>query len=137
MNMDDSGLIERKMSKSDPAGSIVMPASEAVVDTRLKEAFCASKEVEGNPVLELARFVVLPWEGKLTVERPAKFGGTVVFSTEEELLTVWKEGKLHPQDLKGAVAAGIKRIIAPANAYFRDHPEALPAPPAASAPSGS
>jgi tyrosyl-tRNA synthetase len=130
MNYDDSGLIERKMSKSDPTSSIVIPTDDATIDARIKDAFCAAKEVAGNPVLELARYVVLPWEGKLAVERPAKFGGNVEFQTDEALLTAWKEGKLHPQDLKAAVAKGLQRILAPSNAFFRDHPEALPRPSA-------
>ncbi|MDE1819300.1 MAG: tyrosine--tRNA ligase [Euryarchaeota archaeon] len=127
MNIDDPGLMERKMSKSDPTSGIPVPSPDAVVEDRLKGAFCPVKEVEGNPVLELARYVVLPWLGKLEVERPAKYGGPLSFSKEEEFLATWKEGKLHPQDLKASVAVGLQRIMAPANRYFAEHPEALSA----------
>jgi tyrosyl-tRNA synthetase len=126
MNPDDSGMIERKMSKSDPTSSIVVPASAETIDLRIREAFCPAKEVEGNPVLELARWVLLPWEGKLDIDRPAKFGGPLHIAKESELLEWWTGGKLHPQDLKTTVAAGLKRILAPANRLFEEHPDLLP-----------
>ena len=133
MNMDDSGLIDLKMSKSDPTSSITLPAQDSVVDERLRGAFCTAKEVEGNPVLELARDLVLPWEGHLVIDRPAKFGGRLELASSDELLSLWKEGKLHPQDLKAAVAGGVKRIIAPVNRYFAEHPKLLSSAPAAPA----
>ncbi len=125
MNMDDSGMIERKMSKSDPSSAIVVPSDEATVDSRIKGAFCTQKEVEGNPVYELACDLLLPWEGFLKIERPAKFGGDLTLTSREELLALWGEGKLHPQDLKAAVASGIKRVLSPVNRHFSEHPETL------------
>ena len=113
MSMDDSGGVERKMSKSDPESGIPVPSSRELIEERLQKAFCPAKEVEGNPVLELARYVTLPWEGRLTVHRPPRFGGDVEFSTEEALLAAWQTGGLHPADLKRAVGEALDRIMAP------------------------
>lgn len=113
MNMDDSGSLERKMSKSDPGSGIPIPSSRELIEERLQKAFCPAKEVAGNPVLELARYVVLPWEGRLKVPRPARFGGDLDLPTEEALLTTWQSGVLHPVDLKKAVTEALDLIISP------------------------
>ena len=125
--MDPTSMsVERKMSKSDPTSAITLPATEEEVRSRLAGAFCPAKEVEGNPVVELVRFVVFPWEGHFEVERAAKHGGPLAFATEAEFLTSWTSGGLHPQDLKGATATALLRILEPARQYFESHPEAAP-----------
>jgi tyrosyl-tRNA synthetase len=126
MNPTD-GVVERKMSKSDPSTGIPIPAERGLIDERIREAFCPAKEVEGNPVVEVVRFIVLPWEGHLKVERPAKYGGPLEFATEPEFLACWTAGQLHPQDLKAAVVEALDRLLAPARRYFADHPELSPA----------
>jgi tyrosyl-tRNA synthetase len=126
MNPTD-GTIERKMSKSDPGSAIPIPADRATITERVQHAFCPAKEVDGNPVVELVRYIALPWEGRLQVERSAKYGGPLEFTSEEEFLTSWAEGRLHPQDLKGAVVDVLDRLIDPARRYFTAHPELSPA----------
>jgi len=138
MNPAD-GTVERKMSKSDPASGIPIPATKEVIAERVQSAFCPAKEVNGNPIVEVVRFIVLPWEGRLRVERPAKYGGPLEFTAEAEFLTSWTSGSLHPQDLKGAVTDALDRLMEPARRYFAAHPELSPAsfaaPAASSAPS--
>ena len=121
------GLTEAKMSKSDPGTALALPAERAEIDARIAGAFCPAKQLEGNPIVEAVRFIVLPWEGTLAVERAAKHGGPVEFADEASFLRAWTEGALHPQDLKTAVAASLDRLVAPARRYFRDRPE--PSPP--------
>jgi len=122
----ESQTVERKMSKSDPTAGIPIPSEPEVIASRIDSAYCPAKEVEGNPVVELVRFVIFPWEGKLSIERAAKHGGPFVLATEEEFLTTWRKGALHPQDLKTAVATALTRISEPAHRFFRSHPEAIP-----------
>ncbi len=117
------GLVEGKMSKSDPGSGAPIPSERDEIAARIAAAFCPVKEVEGNPVVEIVRFIVFPWEGRLTVERAAKHGGSVEFADEPAFLAAWTEGRLHPQDLKGAVVASLDRLIAPARRYFAAHPE--------------
>src|SRR5271170_6005678 len=120
------GTTERKMSKSDPGAGVPIPSTTEEVTARLAAAFCPAKEVDGNPVVEAVRFIVLPWEGRFVVDRAPKHGGPVAFESEAAFLTAWKDGQLHPQDVKGAVAAALDRLIAPARKYFADHPETGP-----------
>ena len=122
----ESQTVERKMSKSDPGAGIPIPSDPEVIASRIRAAYCPAKEVDGNPVVELARSVIFPWEGKLAIERAAQHGGALEFGTEEEFLKVWKTGALHPQDLKAAVGAGLSRITEPARRFFGSHPEAIP-----------
>jgi tyrosyl-tRNA synthetase len=117
------GMVERKMSKSDPGSGIAVTADRATILDRVQGAFCPAKEVEGNPIVEAVRFIVLPWEGRLKVDRPAKYGGPLEFTSEPEFLAGWTEGRLHPQDLKAAVAESLDRLVDPARRYLAAHPE--------------
>jgi len=117
--------VERKMSKSDPSAAITIPASEEQIVASLNGAYCPAKEVDGSPLVELVRFVLLPWEGSFGVERAPKHGGPVAFASEAEFLASWTSGGLHPADLKAGVARALVRILEPANRYFQDHPGSI------------
>ncbi len=125
--MDPESLtVEKKMSKSDPDAGIPIHAEPELIADRLAAAYCPAKEVDGNPVVELARYVVIPWEGHLAVDRAPKHGGSLDLVGEEEFLKVWRSGALHPQDLKAAVAAGLARVTEPAKRFFAEHPGSIP-----------
>jgi len=128
------GLVEGKMSKSDPGSGIPIPSERAEIAARIGAAFCEPKAVDGNPVVEAVRFLVFPWEGRFAVERAAKHGGPIAFASEAEFVAAWREGSLHPMDLKAGVTAALDRLLAPAREYFRRHPELSPASFAAAGP---
>ena len=114
--------VESKMSKSKPDSAILLPEAPAEVERKVGKAFCPPKEVEGNPILEIARYILIP-QGTLTVERDAKFGGDVAFRSFEDLARAYASGGLHPQDLKSAVARALNAALDPVRAYFDAHPE--------------
>jgi tyrosyl-tRNA synthetase len=120
------GGLERKMSKSDPTSGIPIPSPRETIAERIASAFCPAKEVDGNSIVEIVRYIVFPWEGRFDVPRPAKFGGPLAFETTEAFLEAWRAGGLHPQDLKAAVVEVIDRRIAPAREFFSRHPETSP-----------
>jgi tyrosyl-tRNA synthetase len=120
------GGVERKMSKSDPSSGIPIPAPPELVAERVAGAFCPPKEVDGNSVVEVVRYIVFPWEGRLEVARDPKFGGAVAFDTVDGFLDAWRAGQLHPQDLKAAVAEALNRRLEPTRAYFAAHPAEAP-----------
>lgn len=113
------GLVEGKMSKSDPTSSIPLTATPEEIRARLAAAFCPASVVEANPVVEAARYIVFPWEGRLAIERAAKHGGPVAFDSESAFVAAWSAGAIHPQDLKGAVAAALDRLVAPVRDRLR------------------
>ena len=121
------GGVERKMSKSDPTSGIPIPSDRSTIAERIAAAYCPAKEVEGNPIVEAVRFIAFPWEGRLDVARPAKFGGPLAFETPENFLEAWQAGGLHPQDLKAAIVEVLDRRMVPARQYFTAHPDETPA----------
>ena len=121
------GLVDGKMSKSDPSSGIRLPSESAEISARIGSAFCPARQLDGNPVVEVVRLIVFPWEGRLTIPRAEKHGGPVEFTEARAFESAWADGKLHPQDLKTAVAASLDRIVAPTRRYFAARPELTPA----------
>lgn len=80
---------------------------------KIGKAYCPAKQVESNPVVEYAEHLVLPELGTLRVRRPAKYGGDLEIRGAEELKRLFSEGKLHPADLKAAVAEALVEILEP------------------------
>ena len=115
---------DAKMSKSDPNNAIFLHDTAASLPKKLEKAFCPAKQVEGNPVLEYARHLLLP-RGPLKVERPSKFGGDVTFREWRDLEKAWTDGALHPADLKRAVGYGISQLLVPVHRYFSGRSEAF------------
>ena len=116
--------IEAKMSKSKPDTMISIHDSPEVVKRKLSKAYCPEKQIEGNPVLEICKFVIFPdlYGKSFLIERPEKFGGNLEFTTYEALANAFVTG-LHPLDLKNATANHINKILAPVHTYFEMHPE--------------
>ena len=52
--------IEAKMSKSKPETMISIHDSPELVKKKLSKAYCPEKQIEGNPVLEVCKFVIFP-----------------------------------------------------------------------------
>ncbi|MBN1860217.1 MAG: tyrosine--tRNA ligase [Candidatus Thermoplasmatota archaeon] len=118
--------IEAKMSKSKPDTMITIHDTPDVVKRKVSKAYCPEKQTQGNPVLELCRYVIFPdLEGQpFVIERPEKFGGNLQFSTYEELKNAFAAG-LHPLDLKNATAYHVNKILEPVHVFFERHPENL------------
>jgi len=116
--------IEAKMSKSKPDSMISIHDNPDVVKKKMSKAFCPEKQVEGNPVLEICKFVVFPeLKGKsFLIERSEKFGGNLEFESYEELENAFVKS-LHPLDLKNATASYVNKILEPIHSYFKKHPE--------------
>ncbi|MBS3063407.1 MAG: tyrosine--tRNA ligase [Candidatus Diapherotrites archaeon] len=108
----------KKMSSSIPDSMISVRDSEEAIKKKLVKAYCPEGTVEDNPVMEIAKYVLFPRLGKLRVERPAKFGGNAEFASMQELEAAFAEKKLHPLDLKNAVAFETARVLAPVRKAF-------------------
>lgn len=115
-----------KMSKSKPDTMISIHDTPDIVKKKMSKAYCPEKQIKGNPVLEICKFVIFPdLDGKsFLIERPEKFGGNLEFSTYTDLEQAFIAG-LHPLDLKNATANHINKILEPVHAFFEKHPENL------------
>ena len=116
--------IEAKMSKSKPDSMISIHDKPEDVKRKIKKAYCPEKQIDGNPILEICRYVIFPeLNGEpFRVERPEKFGGNLEFNSYEELEKAFIED-LHPLDLKNATAEYVNSILEPIHDYFEKHPD--------------
>ena len=117
--------IGSKMAKSIPGTAILVHEDPEEIKKKLRSAYCPPKETENNPVLGIARLILLPQMGSLDIERPTKYGGDVRFCEYEELKKAYELGQLHPQDLKDAVANGLSRRLEGVRRELRKDPELL------------
>jgi tyrosyl-tRNA synthetase len=117
-------VIASKMSKSKPWTAIFIHDTDKQIKEKMQKAWCPEKQVEMNPVLEIAKYVVFHESPTFKIERPAKFGGPIEFQTHQELEKAYVEGNLHPQDLKNAIAEELAKILKPIRTYFETDKEA-------------
>lgn len=112
---------EVKMSKSNPDSMISIHDSSDEVNRKMKKAYCPEKIVDGNPVLEMCKYVIFPEiKAFFKIERPEKFGGNLEFKSYDELEAAFIKD-LHPLDLKNATANYINQILEPVHKYFENH----------------
>lgn len=109
---------QEKMSKSDPDSAIFMEDAEADVNRKIKSAYCPPCVVEKNPVLNYTKFIVFGKQSEFTVRRTSENGGDVTFATYEALEEAYRNGALHPSDLKPAVAEALNAFIRPVREHF-------------------
>ncbi len=118
--------MDAKMSKSNPDSSILVHDSPEEIMRKISKAYCPEKEVESNPLMEYSKYLIFRGEEKsIEIKRPEKFGGNMEIHSYEELENVYKQGKLHPMDLKKMVAERLSILLKPARDYFEKEPELL------------
>tara|TARA_Y100000310_G_scaffold335813_1_gene418786 strand:+ start:1084 stop:2061 length:978 start_codon:yes stop_codon:yes gene_type:complete len=109
----------QKMSSSIPGSLISVTDDKKQVKKAIGGAYCPEGKIEDNPVLQIAKLIVFPHADKLEIKRPDKFGGDVNFKSYEELEEAYVRKKVHPMDLKNAVAEGLEKIIGPIRKNFK------------------
>lgn len=115
-------VADLKMSKSKPETAVFIHDSEEAIRKKILGAFCPAGEVELNPILEIARYILFrdrrePFE---VVNR--KTGERLVFNTYAELEEGFREKRVHPLDLKYAVAEELAKLLEPARRHFEEGP---------------
>ncbi|MER3601522.1 MAG: tyrosine--tRNA ligase [Nitrososphaerota archaeon] len=106
-------IISSKMSKSKPKSALFVHDSAEEMARKLKEAWCPPQQEELNPVLALAKLIVFRLRPVLEVSRPASKGGDVTYERYEQLREDYMGGRLHPMDLKLALAKALDALVAP------------------------
>lgn len=104
------GASGAKMSKSSPSSGILVHDTADQIRSKIKRAWCEEGRTEANPLLEMCRQILFR-SGPMRIERPDRFGGDVEFGSYEELEVAFAAKKLHPSDLKGAVAGALVPIV--------------------------
>jgi len=116
--------VEAKMSKSNPNSAVFLHDSPQDISKKIKNAFCPA-EVEGNPVVDIMKLIAFPKLGSVHIDRPAKYGGPIDFSSFEELQDAYGSGKLHAQDLKKGASDSLATVLQPVREHFEKNPKNL------------
>ena len=114
-------IIAMKMSKSKPDSAVFIHDSPEEIKRKVSNAFCPEGEVEYNPILDWTNHLILASQGRtLQIQRKPEHGGNVTYSNYQDLEKDYADKKLHPMDLKNAVAEWLITKLEPARIYFEE-----------------
>lgn len=121
--LGETGVIEQKhisskMSKSKPSGGITIHDDEKLIFKKIDNAFCPVDMTDGNPVLELIKYIIFHESSEFTIERKPKHGGNITYYDNNDVVKDFIKKKIHPMDLKNATALYINKIIEPIRKHF-------------------
>ena len=118
---EDYNAGSHKMSSSDSAGKIDLLFTHLEISQILKSTYCLEGEINDNTILDLCRCIIFPLLMRLNhnfvVIRKEKYGGNFIIKSYDELVEIFLNKKLHPEDLKISVAKLLFNILKP----LRDH----------------
>jgi tyrosyl-tRNA synthetase len=118
-------LTSMKMSKSIASSSVFIHEPAEVVEKKIMSGFCPAKDTSFNPVLDWCEYLIFPSKGELSIKRPEKYGGNVVYDNYSKLEKDFASGKLHPSDLKKGTADSINSILEPVRKHFSKKQELI------------
>jgi len=117
----DEIAMKSKMSKSKPGSGISIHDSPEQIRQTINGAFAPEGQVENNPILNWTKYLVFYNPGSsLLVPRKSEHGGDITYNSYDDLEKDYVEKKLHPQDLKMAVADWLIKKLEPARDYFEN-----------------
>jgi len=113
-----------KMSSSKEESKIDLLDDEKMVEEKINKAYCMEGDPDNGllPFLKYVLMTIKQDKGEsFLVKRPEKFGGDVTYDSYEKLEKDFIAKKLHPQDLKKALAEEINKLLK----IIRQHKERL------------
>ncbi len=118
-----------KMSSSEPNSKVDFDDSQEVVLDKVMKAFSVDKEVEGNGLLAICKYILFkvltPKGESFKVNREEKWGGDLSYDNYEDLEKDFVNGNLSSVDLKPAVAREVESLIAPIRELLEDNQELI------------
>lgn len=114
-----------KMSSSVPESNIKIYDSEESIKKKIMNGYCPEGVIEDNFIVQIVNFFILPNDGKFKIEREEKFGGDITIESPEQMIKLYAEKKIHPLDLKNAVARNLIERFKNAREYFERQTEML------------
>jgi len=117
-NIERDAEISGKMSKSKPESCIYVHDSKEQIEKKIQNAFCPEKITENNPIIDYCKHIIFKAKRSFKIERPQKFGGDIEFMSYDNLEREYLSGRIHPLDLKKAVAHELDEMISPIRSHF-------------------
>ncbi|MBU1988239.1 MAG: tyrosine--tRNA ligase, partial [Nanoarchaeota archaeon] len=108
-----------KMSSSQKGSLVSVTDSKQEIQSTIQKAYCPAGQIKENPILQISKLIIFPQLNKLEISRHEKFGGDLSYDNYESLESCFSQGKLHPADLKSAVADALEKIISPIRKNFK------------------
>jgi len=116
MNFILPGLTGQKMSSSIAGTKIDLLEDEESVNKKINNAACVEGDAN-NGLMTFLKYVVFVIKKdrneSFSIKRVAKYGGNVEYNDYESLERDFVSKKIHPLDLKKAIAEEINLMIAP------------------------
>lgn len=110
-----------KMSKSKPDSAVFIHDTPEEIKRKINSAYAPEGDIEFNPILDWTKYLIFYEENTVfTINRPEKWGGNLTYTSFTQLEKDYADKKLHPQDLKGAVADWLIQKLEVARKYFED-----------------
>lgn len=103
---------ETKMSSSKPETMIAVDEEPELIRKKINNAYCPISN-EGNPILQICKYLILPKLNKIEIRRKEKFGGDIEFNSYSDLEKEYLDKRVHPMDLKNTVAENLIEILEP------------------------
>jgi tyrosyl-tRNA synthetase len=116
----DIAAMRIKMSKSKADSSISIHDSPEEMRNKINKAYAPEGDSTFNPILNWVEHLVFNSPTTFVVKRDPKWGGNLTYNSYDQLEKDYVEKKLHPMDLKSAVAEWLIEKLAPARKYFED-----------------
>ena len=116
------GPAEAKMSKSIAESAIFIHDSREQIESKINSAFCPPKIIEGNPILEIWKYIVFRKFKTRKIKRKDK--PDLEVENYEELEKTYREGDLQPADLKKETIEVLDEILEPIRTYFEKNKNA-------------
>ena len=111
--------IDLKMSKSKPETCIFIHDSPEDIERKIMKAFCPPNDTIYNPPLDWVYWLILPIKNEIKIKLTN--GGEKIYKLDqrEEILKDYKDGLIHPMDLKESLIKELTEILKPIYTYFK------------------
>lgn len=113
----------QKMSSSNIDTKINMLDSLKLIKTKINKAYCLPTDVDDNCLLVMLDKIIMPIlqikNVNFNITRKAEFGGDKSYENFNDVKDDFKNGNLHPMDLKNGIANTLNNIIDPIRSIFQ------------------
>jgi tyrosyl-tRNA synthetase len=108
---------DHKMSKSDPGNAILLDDDRDSLRKKMRGAFLEVGN-PNSPVFEIARLIIMPRQGSITVTPDPKYGKQSSWEDLDSFISAVSDGSIHPLDAKMAVADALADVMEPLVQHF-------------------
>ena len=117
---------DHKMSKSDPGNAILLDDDRDSLRKKMRGAFLEVGNTD-SPVFEIARLIIMPRKGSITVTPDPKYGEPSTWEDLDSFISAVSDGSIHPLDAKFAVADALADFLEPLSQHFATKGELMSA----------